>query len=237
MTSYDRTRDLAGWIGAILTEPVVLTPAVEDYVSGTFGNSDLNAILEDEDSSEIDSLLELVFYPDLAVKDRFESRWGDHRFSRKDMTTVINSICKTRFRASVTAPGNDGTVTIVLPAFVIEAFVRRLNITWQPGTDLQSCLERHSGHRHITRIRVHLRHARLTWHTGQVDLIDRFLADMPPEPDDFESNLLFLLGILPELTEIGDAFDFLMAKKYFYFQSLCKAEDFERRRQSSNMGS
>lgn len=235
MTPYHSTGDLAEWLGAILAEPVALTPAVEDYVSGTFGNSDLESILKDEDSSEIDSLLELVFYPDLAAKDRYESRWGDRRFSLQDMAAVIDAICETRIRTSVAVPARGGAVAIVLPAFVIEAFVRRLNITWQPGTDLQACLERHSGHRRIIRIRVHLRHARLAWHSGQAHLIDRFLADMPPEPDDFESSLLFLLEILPELSQSSDAFDFLMAKKYFYFQSLCKAENFERKRRSTNM--
>ena len=235
MTPYKKTRDLARWTIGVLTEPVALPPTVEDYMYGTFGSSDLESILKDEDSSEIDSLLELLFYPDLAVKDRFESRWGDHRFTAQDRDAIVDSICETPIRASVMVPGHGGTVAIVLPAFVIEAFVRRLNITWQPGAELQSCLERHSAHRHITRIRSHLRHARLAWHTGQVNLIDRCLTGMSQEADGFESNLLFLLEILPELPESSDAFDFLVAKKYFYFQALCKAEDFERKRRSSNM--
>jgi hypothetical protein len=226
---------LARWLGSALTEGIVLDRAVEDYVSGTFGCCDMAHILESADSSEVDSLLELLFYPDLEMRIRFESRWGRERFDRQALETVIKQVRATPITATIAYPGDGGSLRIELPAFVIEAFIRRLNIAWRPPSDLQSCLNTHSRHQHFIPMCVHLRHARMEWHAGQVRLIERFMTNVPESARDLESDLLFLLEILPEFAPDSDPFEFLMAKKLFYFQSLCKAEEFERKRRASNM--
>lgn len=235
MTTQDRPIALARWLGSVLAEGIVLNQTVEDYVSGTFGCCDLAHILETADSSEIDSLLELLFYPDLEMKVRFESRWGRERFDRQALETVIERVSARPITATITAPSDGSAIHIALPAFVIEAFIRRLNITWHPTSELQACLNENSRHRHFIRMCVHLRHARVEWHAGQVRLIGRFMIEMPEKAEDLETDLLFLLDILPEFAPNCDPFDFLVTKKFFYFQSLCKAEDFEQKRQASNM--
>jgi hypothetical protein len=235
MTTQDRISMLAQWLGSVLTEGVVLSRTVEDYVSGTFGCCDLSHILDTADSSEIDSLLELLFYPDIEMRVRYETRWGWERFDRQALEAVIEHMGVTPMSATITHPGVGGSVQIELPPFVIEAFVRRLNIAWRPTPGLQRCLNQNSRHQHIVRMCVHLRHARVQWHAGQVRLIERFMAKMPETATELETDLLFLLDILPEFTPMGDAFDFLAAKKHFFFQALCKAEDFERKRKTSNM--
>jgi hypothetical protein len=235
MTTQDRTIALARWLGSVLAEGIVLSQAVEDYISGTFGRCDLAHILETADSSEIDSLLELLFFPDLEMKVRFESRWGCERFDRQALETVIELVSARPIVATVTTPGDGGSIHIELPAFAIEAFIRRFNIAWHPTPGLQARLDENSRHRHFIRMCVHLRHARVEWHAGQVRLIERFMTKMPEKAEDLETDLIFLLGLLPEFAPNCDPFDFLAAKKFFYFQSLCKAEDFERKRRASNM--
>ncbi len=235
MITHDRTITLSRWIGSVLAEGIVLGQTVEDYVSGTFGCCDLAHILETADSSEIDSLLELLFYPDLDMKVRFESRWGGDRFDRQALETVIERVSATPIMATIANPSDGGLVQIELPAFVIEAFIRRLNIAWHPTSDLQTFLAENSRHRYYIRMCVHLRHARVDWHVGQVRLIERFMANIPETAENLETDLIFLLEILPEFAPGCDPFDFLVAKKFYYFQSLCKAEDFERQRQASNM--
>jgi hypothetical protein len=235
MTTQKRPIALARWLGSVLAENIVLSQSVEDYVAGTFGCCDLAHILETADSGEIDSLLELLFYPDLEMKDRFESRWGGERFDRQALETVIELARARPIMATITTPSDGSAIHIELPAFVIEAFIRRLNIAWQPTPDLQTCLDANTRHRHFIRMCVHLRHARVQWHAGQVRLIGRFMTKMPEKAQDLETDLTFLLDLLPEFAPNCEPFDFLVAKKFFYFQSLCKAEDFERKRQASNM--
>jgi hypothetical protein len=235
MTTQERTIALARWLGSVLAEGIVPSQTVENYMAGTFGCCDLAHILETADSSEIDSLLELLFYPDLEMKVRFEYRWGRERFDRLALETVIELAIARPIRATITMPSNGSVIHIELPPFVIEAFIRRLNIAWHPTSDLQACLDENSRHRHFMRMCVHLRHARVEWHAGQVRLIEQFVTKMPEKAEGLESDLLFLLDILPEFAPNCDPFDFFVAKKFFYFQSLCKAEDFERKRQASNM--
>jgi hypothetical protein len=235
MTTQERTIALARWLGSVLAEGIVLSQAVEDYISGTFGCCDLAHILETADSSEIDSLLELLFYPDLEMKVRFESRWGRERFGPQDLDTVIELVSARPIVGAIVTPSDGSAIHIDPPVFVIEAFIRRLNIAWHPTPELQARLDEHSRHRHFIRMCVHLRHARVKWHAGQVRLIGRFMTKMPEKAKDLETDLIFLLDILPEFAPNCDPFDFLVAKKFFCFQSLCKAEDFERKRQASNM--
>lgn len=235
MTTHDRPIALARWLGSVLAETIVLSRRVEEYMSGTFGGCDLASILETADSGEIDSLLELLFFPDIEMKVRFEARWGHERFDRQALETVIELASARPIMATITTPSDGSCIHIELPAFVIEAFIRRLNIAWNPTSDLQACLDANSRHRHFIRMCVHLRHAHVDWHAGHVRLIEQFMTKMPEMAENLETDLIFLLDILPEFAPNRDPFDFLAAKKFFYFQSLCKAEDFERKRQASNM--
>jgi hypothetical protein len=235
MTPQETTQMLARWLVSVLGEQVALSRSVEEYVLGTFGCCDIAHILETADSSEIDSLLELLFYPDFEIKVRFESRWGGERFDRQALETIIEQTSATPITAAITHPGSGGAVRIELPPFVIEAFIRRLNIGWHPTPDLQSCLNQTRRHPHFIRICVHLRHARVQWHAGHVRLIERFISKVPEGARDLEADLIFLLDILPEFAPNSDPFQFLTDKKRFYFQALCKAEDFERKRQASTM--
>jgi hypothetical protein len=121
------------------------------------------------------------------------------------------------------------------PEFALASFVERLNITWQPHRPLVQALQNHPPDQRRLRLRVHLRNARIEWIPEQIELISRFLSKMPAESNDLDELLRFLTRLAPDLDEGVDLFDFLMGKKFICFQSLCKAEDYERKRQASNM--
>jgi hypothetical protein len=110
-----------------------------------------------------------------------------------------------------------------------------LNISWQPPPALEQTLAARLTGDHRCRVRAMLRHVRAPWQAHQVALIDLLLAKVPPAADDFDEDLSFVCTLLDEFGPDQTPFDFLMAKKRFYFQALCKALAFEQRRQAGSM--
>lgn len=226
---------LIQWIQGVFQEGLVLSDDVVHFMEATFGTRELDAVLSETGDSEIDSLLELLCYPDRQLQLRFESRWGHFAFTANDLAAVVNLLGATALRTRIISPAGTLLATVDMPSFALEAFVQRLKITWQPPSQLARALERHHPDERGLAVRVHLRNARLAWHADQIRLMGLYLSKMPAESEHFENGLTFLISILSELAPGSDGYDFLIAKKFSYFQSLCRAEDFERKRLSSNM--
>jgi len=236
MENQPRHTALAHWLRALLQSGLSVTEDVLAYTEASFGTGDLAAVLTGEADSEIDSLMELVFFPDRDTQIQYERQWGDVLFSPTDLDAVIQALCRDPLDVPLLAFPEAGPPLIVrAPDFAVSAFVERLKITWQPPDGLVPAIQHHDSEHKRLCLRVCLRNARLEWHTNQAAMARRFLSIAGDNDFDDEQLTGFLLTLLPDLSPDMDHFDFLVAKKFSFFQSLCKAEDFERKRQSSNM--
>lgn len=235
MTTRNNIADLAHWIETVLKQGFRLSESVLGFIEATFGTTDLANILKMDTGSDIDSLMELLLFPDMEQKMAYELKWGDATFTLEDLTAVQDLICIAPVTVFMKHPDDSEPVRVTVPDFALRAFVQRLNITWHPPLSLVNTLVQHWQGEAANRARVHLRHSRLDWHTSQIRLMKQLLTAMPPDTEDAQECVVFLLSILSELTPCMDPFQFLIAKKFFYFSALCKAENFERQRQASNM--
>ncbi len=227
---------LVEWVRETFKQGLVLTADIARYMESVFGTRDLDAVLSDETrDSEIDSLLELLCFPDRPLQLRFESRWGHCTFKAQDLAAIESRLSREMLGTRILSPTGILLATVDMPPFALLSFIRRLNITWQPPLGIAAVLGRHHPSDRGLAVRVHLRNARLAWHRDQVNLLMLYLEKMPPDAEQFENGLVFLLSIVPEMAPDVNGYDFLVAKKFFYFRSLCRAEDFERKRRSSNM--
>jgi hypothetical protein len=235
MTHQYLQNALAGWIRQQLQDGIELTDAVVRFMETTFGSADLALILSQRGDGEADSLLELLCYPDTKVQIHYESSWGDQGWTQQDLDAVIRILCDAPLRTAITSPSGRPLGTITLPPFALETFIRRLNITHCFPAQLAELTAQYADAERKWATRVHLRHAAIPWHKGQIDLVEQFLTKMPVQSASFEPELDFLISLLSELMPKMDAYEFLAAKKFSYFQSLCRAQDFERQRLASNM--
>lgn len=235
MNSQTLQMTLCRWIAGELEEGIALADDVLNYLEATFGTRDLSSVFADADGSEIDSLLELLFYPDADLQMRYEARWGREFFSEQDKEVVIASLCAIPLIARVALPDTPKKISVPVPDFASRSFVQRLNICWQPPVKLAQAMGEHCVGDDGLMARVQLRNARLDWNDAQVALVIRFLSLLSADYETFATDLGFLIAILSELALESDPYNFLIGKKFFYFQSLCSAEDFERKRLSSNM--
>ncbi len=227
--------ELTRWVRQVLEEGIRLDPSLSDHLEATFGSNDLSAVLADATSSESASFLELLFFPDSDIRLDFEYRFGDHLFSDGDEVDLVKSLVRSAVTAAIRVPGESPPLNFQVPDFVLAAFVQRLNMTWQPTALLCAMLARVDAPESLPPVRARLRQLRLLWHPVQIVLVEQFIVRFPPSEEDFEVCFAFLTSILAEIEPDEKPFAFLVAKKSFYFQALCKAERFERLRQTSNM--
>jgi hypothetical protein len=235
MTDKTRQMALTRWLRDELIHGIVLTDDVVNYLEATFGTRDFASVVADADACEIDSLMELLFFPDAAIQERYETRWGQEIVSEQDRDNIIASLCQAPVVAQITLPSSDGTLNVCVPAFACRAFVERMNICRHPPAQLSKLLGQPSLREVRIKVRVQLRNAGIVWHKSQVSLISLYLTRMPAATETFGTDLDFLISILSEMAEDVDAYGFLIDKKLFYFNSLCSAEDYERKRLASNM--
>ncbi|MFZ1982990.1 MAG: hypothetical protein WAU91_01175 [Desulfatitalea sp.] len=235
MTTIATLTDLAEWVRHTLQGGIHLDAVLRSYLEGTFGSAEPDALLADPYASEAATFFELLFSPDLDVRQDYESRWGHLCFVQEDLRALLESFERPPVMATIHTDGRGEPFRMALPADAAAAFIQRLNLTWQPPAELELVLKTRLDDPHRTQVRSALRHSRVAWQPHQVQLVDLFLAKMRPAADGFESDLDFLCTLLDEFGQDQAPLDFLMAKKRFFFQALCKAQAFEKRLRAGNM--
>ena len=226
---------LGRWLREELRNGLYPDASVEAYMASTFGATNLDTILANADSSEIDSLVDLLFYPDIAFQTRYEKKWGRMSFPADAPARVTAFLKQSAIAATLYFPGQAEPVSLPVPPETLDSLVQRLNITWQPPSRLDAQLDKSVPADQHAGVRVRLRNTLLGWTEVRTSLVCLYLEKMPAGDPDFLTGLDFLLNLLWAMEADALPFDFLISRKHALFQTLCKAEDFERRRNASAM--
>lgn len=235
MTQSTPLDGVTRWVRRVIEQGIRLDPSLVDHLEATFGSTDLSKALDDPTSSEAASFLELLFFPDESIRLEFERRWGDHAFSEREVAHLIQSLDREGLTAAIQDSDGAPVLRVKVPDFAIASFVKRLNLTWAPPPPLLEMVSKSVPADELVAVRTRLRRLRLAWHAVQIDLVERFLTRFPAMESDHGACFEFLSTLLADVGRSDDPFSFLVAKKHFFFQALCKAERFERLRQTSNM--
>ena len=122
---------------------IALTEDVRCFMEATFGDASaatLRALLSDESSAERDSLLDLVFFPDPSLQTAIEPILENHCLTDGDVTPLAAQLKAVPVATHLRIPGTDATVPTAMPAFLVDAFLARLNIPWQPAEALNASM-------------------------------------------------------------------------------------------------
>ncbi len=152
-----------------------------------------------------------------------------------DEDRVIESILSRPVSASIFIPGLETPVKIDVPDFVIEQFVARLNIRWRLEKTLSQIINKRFADENQLKIKVSFRNARPIPEKAGSRLLYRYLELIDPVHRDLFPCLDLILSFMDEIMDDLNLYDFLVEKKRACFQSLKKAEKFERLTAKTNM--
>lgn len=226
---------------------IVLTEGVCRFMEATFGDASaatLRTLLSDESSAERDSLLDLVFFPDPSLQIAIEPVLANHRLTGRDVTLLAAQLEAAPVATHLRVPGTDAVVPTALPAFLIDTFLARLNIPWQPVAALRASLDQLAAGSYAPTgddkegrlwLRVLLRNAALRQTPVQVRFLCDFFEHLLPGDKDFVDKLTFMLVFLKEHEDSDNVYQALMNRKKFIFQHLLKARRSEALAARTNM--
>ncbi len=226
---------------------VVLTGSVCRFMEATFGDASpaaLQALLDDESDAERDSLLDLLFFPDQTLQATIEPILERHPPTVSEVARLADRLKAEPAAVRFLFPGSDVPIGAALPIFGVDAFLNRLNLTWQPAAALEAVLTRvdarplspNSDSRDgRSRLRVWLRNAALTQTAVQVRFLCDFLTRLPLDDAAFVDQLDFSLVFLQEHEGAANLYTALTDRKKFIFRHLMNARRAAARAARSNM--
>ena len=230
-----------------LAAGVALTEPVRRFMEATFGDASpdaLQALLDDESDAERDSLLDLLFFPDETLQAALEPILAKRALSTEDVARLTARLKTAPAMARLLFPGSQASVAAALPIFGVDAFLSRLNLTWQPAAKLEAVLEQVDA-RPLSpegdardgriRLRVWLRNAALRQTAVQVRFLCDFLTRRPLGDGAFVDQLQFSFVFLKEHEDAANLYSALMNRKKFIFRHLVGARRAAARAARSNM--
>jgi hypothetical protein len=217
-----------------MADGITLTEDVLSFMAATFGDASvatLQMLLSDESSAERDSLLDLVFFPDQALQLAIEPVLERYGLTEEDVRFLAARLKAAPIATGLRFPGVADDVPTVMPVFLVDAFLARLNLPWQPAATLWDVMA-HLDTRLVSpmndredgrlRLRVHLRNVGLRQTPAQVLLLCDFFERLPLGDKDFVDKLEFMLVFLKEHEKATHFYQALMDRKKFLVRHLLK---------------
>lgn len=226
--------DLETVLRRFMADGIALTGDVRNFMTATFGDASaatLRALVSDESSAERDSLLDLAFFPDQALQLAIEPVLARHGLAAEAVALLAERLKTAPVATGLRLPGMAEIVPTIMPAFLVDAFLARLNLAWQPAAALSAVMDRldtrplsptDDREEGRLRLRVHLRNAGLRQTPAQVLFLGDFFERLPLDDEDFVDTLDFMLVFLKEHEGTTHFYQALMDRKKFLFRHLLK---------------
>lgn len=221
-----------------LADGIAVGPEILHFCASTFSiesPAELGALLATPEDSDAQSLLELLFTPDEAVRADLETVIEKYHCSAEDQERIVNTLNRKNLVVPIKFPGQAEALSFSLTKDLLQTYVYGLNITLRLPTLLIEAIERKMAPREGARIKAILRHAPLEL----TDPISSFFVNLVERSNRSESpvqaDLELCLAIFAEQPPGEHLFALLMAKKRRLLHQLQLAARFEKQLAADNM--
>ncbi len=240
MTLQSVHRALADSLLGFLRQGFDLSPEVVHYIDSTFfspSREQLRTILDDESNSELDSLRELLVFPDETMQLEIESSLEHAPVDESDEMRLIEALCAQPLETTIRFPDSRGSLTLRVPEGVVAQFVRHLNLTRQQPERIAEVVSDFVDGAVQNRVKITLRNAKPVCGDMRLGFLCDFLKASANLQGDLLDHLDLVLRLLDEIDEDanGDVYRSLMSRKRFYVSHLYRARQFDEQRRMSNM--
>jgi hypothetical protein len=238
MSNPDKNELLVNEILKILSKGLSLSNGVIQYIDSTFSNptvEELKEILQDDSNCEKDSLVELLFFPDLSLQYKLEDFLESRQFEQDDEIKVLDHLCRNPIVVEFYFPENRGFFKLEIPETAAHQYIKRLNIFKQIDRNLLLTIKENTTANSKNKFAVRLRNSRFAATDNTHRFLSVFFEKWDTENNDALKYFDFILLFLEELQEDHDICEALMKKKRFYLKHLKRAEKFEEQLNKTNM--
>ena len=220
----DKCQSLADEISTLLQDGIQLDSEVLSYIDSTFSyptSDQIEAVLNDPDHSERDTLVELIFFPDEFMRLRIESLLERFRYEDRDVEEIIHLLERRKPSAHIRIRDDGSPIRIPLPPEAVKPLIRRLRITIQLPEKIINLIDRKLPDHHGRAVKVQLRCARIPFNDSRCNFIADFLQAFARDDALFEC-FEFVLQFLEENAETDDYYSALVCKRRSLVRNLKK---------------
>jgi len=238
MITDEKNRELAFRIAGILEKGLILNDRVLHFMDTTFGSflpENMEEVIQDEDSCERDSLLELIFFPDESIQVQLEDILCAKGYTEKDEAGIIDSLVSRIQSVVLCFPEPLGKLKIAFSRESAMRFVSRLKISSTPDKELIHSVQKDVDPKWVGLVLVKIRNAAIPRTDNVIDFLSRFFQKIGSDRPDFLDCLVFILEFSQRLGEESDIFQSLMERKKSCIQAVKKAVEYEKQLARYNM--
>ncbi len=168
---------LADKIAELLCEKTQAGPDVMDYIDSTYGNptfEEINALVEEQEGSERETLVELIFFPDESVQVQLEDLLEKHTCTPADVATIAAELADRKMSATVALGDTGRTLHVRVDRNVIDPYLTRLNIAHILDADLSRTIAEVLPADWHSAVKVRFRNSRLRPAGTVLDFLHRY---------------------------------------------------------------
>ncbi|MCP4689288.1 MAG: hypothetical protein GY859_14640 [Desulfobacterales bacterium] len=238
MTLENKCEPLVQTIREIFREGAVLGDEARRFIDSTFCNPSLEELAEalgDEENCEIDSLMDLIFFPDESFQARLEDLLEKDALVKREEAEALRMLRSDPPRTRVRFHDKGAAISLTMPREMVGPFLARLNIRRALDERLLRAIDRRPEENLRRAMKVRLRNSRFDLTEDRVRFLCRFFDRMNPGEEEFLERLDFLLGVMDEAPDAREMYDFLTEKKKSFSRDLRRSTRMKDLLAKSNM--
>jgi len=196
--------------------------------------TEMDQLIQDPDSTETDSLMELLYFPDESVQICLEDRIESAHFQAHDMDTILSHLMAMESDTHILSPPGQLLTTLPTPRSGARAFLQRLNLYRNLAPELIQAIEAAVDPEAATKYKVWLRN--MTREPGKRDtqFLTRLFSYLAPHYQPRDRLIEFALRFLEETPADVELLQGLIQYKQRCLQHIQRLDRFESQRRSHN---
>jgi hypothetical protein len=229
---------LARAVAELFRKGIRLSDEAWHYIHSTCGCTGpetLEALLTDGTDPEVETLLELIFFPDRAQQASLENLIASGGFHENSEAAALAMLLHEPLEALVMLPGDSIDIRVPVPEWAARAFLVRLRIRRILDPRLAASVDQHVREENRALVKVSLRNSRFEQSEKKVRFLCNFFKGLGGEENDFLPMVDFLLGFLGEIDDGEQIYRALVRRKRLCFRSLQQAMSFEAQLERHNI--
>ncbi|MBF0121433.1 MAG: hypothetical protein HQK79_21595 [Desulfobacterales bacterium] len=233
-----KNNSLIDKIESLFNEEFILQESILQYLNSNLSINSIEDlsyfILNNDSSSEKETLLSLLILPDESFQAELEDIIENQSFDLEDEKEILYLLDKKNIVFCLRFPKSIKTIKIKFPNWLFPQFISNLKITKKLDKKIIDAINKYIPEQKSI-VKVKLRNSEIKYTESIIIFLCAFFEKIKYNQYIFFEYLETVIGWLTEIFNEDDVYNYLIKKKEFYFKNLKKAEDFDESLKKNNI--